>query len=139
MERGLLWLPLLSVFIWLAWAGWSEYQKVEAYRSWAKQFEHAKYDIYAVLGQNGSELTWGKPTRKGPINLQTFSLQNIKQIQLWVDGQLADLQNPPPAGRQILLKVFPTEGSAAIQIPFTEIPLAVSWGKRLQQELATDL
>lgn len=59
MERGLLWLPLLAVFIWLAWQGWNEYQKVEAYQNWAKHFERAKYDIYAVLAQNGSNLTWG--------------------------------------------------------------------------------
>ncbi|MBD3561673.1 hypothetical protein H6S82_22920, partial [Planktothrix sp. FACHB-1355] len=78
MERGLIWLPLLALFIWLAWAGWNEFQKVEAYRRWASQFERAKYDIYAVLGQNGSNLTWGKPTRTEPVNLQTFSLKNVK-------------------------------------------------------------
>ena len=39
MERGLLWLPLLGVFIWLSWAGWNEYQKLEAYRAWAESFE----------------------------------------------------------------------------------------------------
>ena len=72
MERGLLWLPLLAVFIGLAWAGWNESQKVEAYRVWAKPFAKVKYDIYAVLGQNGTHLTWGKPTRKGIVNLQTF-------------------------------------------------------------------
>ncbi len=62
MERGLIWLPLLGLFIWLAWQGRNEFQKVEAYQNWAKQFEKSKYDIYAVLGQNGNELTWGKPT-----------------------------------------------------------------------------
>ena len=50
MERGLLWLPLLAVFFWLAWSGWNEYQKVEAYRRWAADYDKAKYDLYAVLG-----------------------------------------------------------------------------------------
>ena len=45
MERGLLWLPLLGIFIWLSWAGWNEYQKLEAYRAWAESFEKSKYDI----------------------------------------------------------------------------------------------
>ena len=67
MERGLLWLPLLAVFIWLARTGWNEYQKVEKYRVWAEDFDNAKYDIYSVLGKKGQELTWGKPTRKGLI------------------------------------------------------------------------
>ena len=47
MERGLLWLPLLVMFCWLAWAGWNEYQKIESYKLWASQFERHKSDISA--------------------------------------------------------------------------------------------
>ncbi|HEY9829841.1 MAG TPA: hypothetical protein V6D26_04625, partial [Stenomitos sp.] len=115
MERGLLWLPLLAVFIWLAWSGWNEYQKVEAYRHWAFQFERAKYDIYAVLGQKGSDLTWGKPTRQGPIELETFSLQEVKVIRLLVDEQTADLDKPPQQARAIALEFLFPEPTASIK------------------------
>ncbi|MCL1469945.1 hypothetical protein [Argonema antarcticum] len=135
MERGLLWLPLLAAFIWLAWAGWNEFQKVQAYQRWASQFERAKYDIYAVLGQNGSNLTWGKPTRSEPINLQTFSLINIKYIYLMVDDKAVDSKNPPSQGRTVALEFLFSESGASVRIPFTEIPLAAEWGKYLQQEL----
>ena len=57
MLHGLLWFPLLFFFIWLAGAGWYEFQKLEAYKVWAVQYARAKYDIYAVLGQQGRELT----------------------------------------------------------------------------------
>ncbi len=134
MEHGLLWLPLLALFFWLAWSGWSEFQKVEAYRNWASQFEQAKYDIYAVLGQKGSDLTWGKPTRKGPVNLETFSLKDVQSIQLLVDDQVADLEQPPSRGRAIALEFLLPEPAVSIKIPFTEIPLAVKWGKFLQQK-----
>lgn len=133
MERGILWLVLLGVFVWLAWQGRKEYQKVEAYRNWAAQFERAKYDIYAVLGQKGSDLTWGKPTPKGPINLETFSLKDVQFIRLIVDNQAVELQTLPPKGRDIALEfVFP---SKTVRVPFTEIPLASEWGKYLQGEL----
>ena len=135
MERGLLWLPLLAAFIWLAWSGWNEYQKVEAYRHWASQFERAKYDIYAVLGQKGSALTWGKPTRQGPVELETFSLQDVQAIRLLVDTQTADLEKPPSKGRAITLEFLFPEPAASIKVPFTEVPLAAEWGKFLQQEL----
>jgi hypothetical protein len=135
MERGLLWLPLLATFFWLAWSGWSEYQKIEAYRLWAEQFERAKYDIYGVLGQKNSDLTWGKPTRKGPINLQTFSLKDVQSICLLIDEKIADLQNPPGKGRNIVLEFIFPEPAASIKVPFTEIPLAAEWGKFLQQEM----
>lgn len=137
MERGLLWLPLLGVFIWLAWAGWSEYQKVEAYQRWAAQFERAKYDIYAVLGQQGSELTWGQPTRKGPINLATFSLQEVQTIRLLVDEQPVDLDNLPSKGRHISLEFSLAKSSQPIRIPFTDVAIAAGWSRHLQQELST--
>jgi hypothetical protein len=134
MERGILWLTLLAAFIWLAWQGRNEYQKVEAYRNWAQQFERAKYDIYAVLAQNGSDLTWGSPTPKGPIKLETFSLKDVQSIRLLVDDKPVPMEMPPSKGRAIALEfVFPA--ATSVQVPFTEIPLAAEWGKHLQREL----
>lgn len=138
MERGLLWLPLLALFFWLSWSGWNEYQKVEAYRNWAMQFDRAKYDIYAVLGQKGSDLTWGKPTRSGPVNLETFSLKDVQSIRLVLDNKPADLETPPSEGRAvkaIALEVLFPEPAASINVPVTELPLAVEWGKYLQKAL----
>jgi hypothetical protein len=134
MERGLLWLPLLAAFIWLTWQGWNEYQKVEAYRVWAQQFERSKYDIYAVLAENDSNLTWGKPTRKGPVEVQTFSLKDVKAIRLLVDDKPTDLEALPSKGRVASLE-FVFAPAASVKVPFTEIPLAAEWGKFLQQEL----
>lgn len=134
MERGLLWLPLLAAFIWLTWQGWNEYQKVEAYRVWAQQFERSKYDIYAVLAQNDSNLTWGKPTRQGPVEMQTFSLKDVKAIRLLVDDKPTDLEALPSKGRVASLE-FVFAPDASVKVPFTEIPLAAEWGKFLQQEL----
>ncbi len=133
MERGLLWLPLLVAFFWLAWQGSQEYQKLEAYRLWAEQFERAKYDIYAVLGQKGNDITWGKPTTKGPINLETFSLLDVQQIRFLVNGDAVDIENPPQKGRQIELEFLLTNKS--ILVPFTEVPLGAKWGKFLQETL----
>ena len=134
MERGLLWLPLLTLFFGLAWQGWNEYQKIEAYKRWASQFERAKYDIYSVLGQKARDLTWGKPTRKEPLNLQTFSLQDVQSIQVLVDGKPINLEALPLKGRVNLQFSF-SSSKADIQIPFTEIPIALEWGKFLQREL----
>ena len=133
MERGLLWLPLLAVFIWLARAGWNEYQKVEKYRLWAEEFEQAKYDIYAVLGKKGKELTWGKPTRKGPLEISTFSLTDVEDIRLLVSDRPVDWDNPPTKGK-IALEFSLTEQERKLQVPFTDVTLAAKWGKYLQQE-----
>lgn len=133
MERGLLWLPLLALFIGLAWAGWNEYRKVEAYQDWSAQFDRAKYDLYSVLGQKDREITWGKPTRVGPIDLQTFSLDTVDAIRPIVDDKPIDCQSPPDKGRSIYLEFKLADPATSICIPFTEIPLAVTWGIYLEK------
>lgn len=135
MERGLLWLPLLVAFFWLAWQGSKEYQKVEAYRVWAEQFDRAKYDIYAVMGQKEHNITWGKPTPKGPTQLETFSLLDVKDIQLLVDDKLVALESPPAKGRVIELEFLFSASTESVRVPFTEVPLAAQWCKYLQEVL----
>lgn len=129
-------MPLLLVFAWLAWSGWNEYQKVEAYQAWAEQFEKAKYDIYAVLGQNGNKLTWGKPTRKGPIELKTFSLEQVQSIDLQVDGHPVSLEALPSKGHSVMLKFRLSDSNSLLEVPFTEVLLAANWTGHLQQCLA---
>ena len=121
MERGLLWLPLLFAFFWLAWQGSQEYQKLEAYQIWAAQFERAKYDIYAVLAQKGDDITWGKPTTKGPIELETFSLLDVQEIRFLVNGNSVDLENPPLKGRKIELEFLLTTPKS-ILVPLQKFP-----------------
>ncbi|MGF1461529.1 MAG: hypothetical protein ACFBSG_21210 [Leptolyngbyaceae cyanobacterium] len=134
MERGLLWLPLLGVFAWLAWAGWNEYQKLEGYKQWAGQFDRAKYDIYAALGQTRDRLVWGQPTRQGLDQPQEISLTDIKQIVLIspVGPQpAAATASALPRGCDTALKLT-AHTDEQYWIPFTDADLAAAWHQRLQ-------
>lgn len=133
MARGLIWLPLLVVFFWLAWSGWNEYQKLEAYRQWAEQFDQAKYDIYAIIGVKDKEITWGKPSRSLPENLPSFSLYDVDQIQLLVNDHPVELSNLPNKGKPAIQFKFLSPNQATIKIPFTEISLAAKWTNYLQE------
>jgi hypothetical protein len=130
MERGLLWLPLLVVFIWLVWSGNREYLKVQFYQSWAEQFEQAKYDIYSVLGKKGDLITWGKPTTKGIVDESSFSLQQIKEINLLVKNKVVSVDDVPTKGEASLQ--FLLTNNTVIDIPFTDIDLTVKWFNYLQ-------
>ena len=127
MERGLLWLPLLVIFFWLAWSGWNEYQKVEAYKVWAEDFDNAKFDIYAVLGRKDDRLTWGKPTRKGMVELDSFSLNDVGQISLLVGDRRVDLDASEQLRKGKPALEFDLKDKASIRIPFTDITLASKW------------
>jgi hypothetical protein len=135
MIHGLLWLPLLVAFFWLARQGAREYQKIEAYRVWAEQFDRAKYDIYAVLGQKDDLMTWGKPTTKEMVDLKNFSLKDVENISLVVDDKKIDTENLPQKGKAIALEFSFLEETKSVRVPFTEIPLAAQWTKFLQEEL----
>ncbi|MBE9048335.1 hypothetical protein IQ255_28775 [Pleurocapsales cyanobacterium LEGE 10410] len=132
MARGLLWLPLLAAFIWLAWSGWNEYQKLEAYKIWAEDFDNAKFDIYAVLGKKARRVTWGKPTRKGMIELKDFSLDDVKEINLLVGDRPVELDDLPSKGSTAI--EFDLVDSESIRVPFTDISLAAKWCAYLQKE-----
>ncbi|MCF2972397.1 hypothetical protein L1047_14470 [Synechococcus sp. Nb3U1] len=137
MERGLLWLPLLTGFFGLAALGWWEYRKVETYRTWAENFERSKYDLYTVLGWTDTWLTWGKPSPFGPRDLKTLNLKDVQAVWLLLDEQrLQQDQNPlqskPP--RQIELEFQPQ----GIRIPFSQLDLALVWWQALCHALEQD-
>ncbi|MGP0128911.1 MAG: hypothetical protein ACTMUB_06500 [cyanobacterium endosymbiont of Rhopalodia musculus] len=126
MEHGLLWLPLLIIFFWLAWSGKNEYQKLEAYRQWAENFDQSKYDIYAIIGVKQKQITWGKPTQSLPKNLPSFSLEDVTGIRLLVNDFPVDINTLPTKGNPTIEFSF-TGDKLPIKIPFTEIDLAVKW------------
>jgi len=139
MERGILWLPLLGAFIWLAWAGKKEYQKVQAYELWAKDFERHKYDIYAVLGQQGDRLTWGIPTSTVPVNLKTIDFEEIHTIQLKIDQKLYQeiprnlTNNLTSKPKKIAIEL---NSDPNLSIPFSDLEISYNWYKYLRDRLA---
>ncbi|MEM9486219.1 MAG: hypothetical protein AAGA83_21280 [Cyanobacteria bacterium P01_F01_bin.116] len=128
MVHGLLWLPLLVFFFWITWAGRNEYQKVETYKEWATQFERAKYDIYAALGQTDRTLTWGLPTRQGVINLQQANVDQIQTIDLITKGEDAFTQGVQGIAKKgaAVIQLNLADGNSP-QIPFTDADLARQW------------
>ena len=134
MERGLLWLPLLGLFIGLAWAGWNEFRKIEAYRVWGKAFQPVKYDIYAMVGQQGQILTWGRPTRQGPTDLQTLDLATVQTVELYGGDRPVPKDAALPRGCRVCLRLaISPEISPARwhDIPFTDLALAQEWLQHL--------
>ncbi|NET49163.1 MAG: hypothetical protein F6K09_10660 [Merismopedia sp. SIO2A8] len=152
MIHGLMWFPLLVIFIGLAWAGWNEYQKVEQYKVWVAGAERAKYDIRAALMQKDGLLIWGTPSRSGILDIQTLSVTSIDRVSVTVDHQTIDLAHPPEQGKAIALELTTpaltstvstststtptasTTQSSPISIPFTDISLAIQWAMALKHD-----
>ncbi|MCS6942764.1 MAG: hypothetical protein NZ901_10140 [Geminocystis sp.] len=125
MERGLVWSALLLVIVWLTWSGKREYDKLQKYQEWARQFEKSKYDIYAVLGKKGNSLVVGIPTPKGIKEEKTVSLSRIRAVELyWKKQLLSSGQEIPERGEGLLELILEEE---TIEVPFTDIRIAAQW------------
>ena len=138
MIRGLMWLPLLGLFFGLAWAGWNEYRKVEAYKGWAQSFDRAKYDVYAALGQKGNLLTWGIPTRQGVIDAQQLDMSQVERAVIEVNGNpIASAEALPNKGKFAI--GFTCRNGEHRSIPFTNGEMAAQWLAfiRRQWDIAT--
>ncbi|MEM9216892.1 MAG: hypothetical protein AAGD25_21395 [Cyanobacteria bacterium P01_F01_bin.150] len=137
MIHGLMWFPLLAIFIVLAWAGWNEYQKVETYRVWATGADRAKYDIRAALIQKNQTLIWGTPSRSGILSQKTLPLSGIDAVNVRVDGvSISTADSPPSKGSTITLELIGRDQKAC-KIPFTDVDLAMQWAKALKQDTNT--
>jgi hypothetical protein len=134
MERGIFWLILLITFAVLAWLGAREYQKIQVYQKWAEEFDQAKYDIYSVIGYRHNQITWGKPSPKEILDLQDFSLEDVKTISLLIDNQIIKDEKLPQKGKPFIQFEF-KNSSPIIKIPFTEISLAFKWKEYLNLKI----
>jgi hypothetical protein len=128
MERGLLWLPTLAVFIWLARLGYREYRQIEAARTWAAGGERWKYDIYAVIRYQDRQLAWGKPAvGKDPTDIQRVNLDRIDRVELVMDDKAIDLADIPTRGKSIAVKLYLNSPAETASIPFTSSSIAAEW------------
>ena len=85
------------------------------------------------MGRKGERITWGKPTRKGMIELESFSLAQVEQISLRVSDRIVnpDLENLPDQGKPSL--EFDLNEQKSLRIPFTDISLAAKWCNYLRK------
>ena len=58
MLHGLLWLPLLLIFILLTALGWLERRRQNLFRSWAIDSELCKLDSSSAASLKNGELKW---------------------------------------------------------------------------------
>ena len=58
MLHGLLWLPLLLIFILLTALGWLERRRQNLFRSWAGDSELCKLDSSCAASLKNGELKW---------------------------------------------------------------------------------
>ncbi len=82
MIRGLLWLPLLVVFVLLAALGWLERRRQQLFRDWAQGSELAKLDGCGAARLVDGVLSWSR-FEAGQLQQQgSFVIKQLELVEL---------------------------------------------------------
>lgn len=86
MIHGILWIPLLLVFVLLASLGWLERRRQHLFREWAKGSELAKLDGCGAARLLDGVLTWST-FEAGMLKPQgSFVIKNLEMVELLALG-----------------------------------------------------
>ena len=86
MSHGLLWLPLLVVFVLLTALGWLERRRQRLFQEWAEGAELAKLDGCGAARLIDGELSWSH-FHAGNLELQgTFPIKSLELVELLALG-----------------------------------------------------
>ena len=90
-----------------------------------------------MLGQQGDRLTWGKPTRKDPKDIQSASFQDIARIRFRIDSKFYDDKDAefPLNAKNISVELVLKTGEMP-SIRFTDVDIASGWYRFLSDRLA---
>ncbi len=115
MLHGLLWLPLLLIFILLTALGWLERRRQNLFRSWASDSELCKLDSSGAASLKNGELKWSafEALTSGEAPLTSES-QGKCRLRLVGDGKEMD-------------------------VPFSDAEQAREWMDQLMEKARCDL
>ena len=82
MLHGLLWLPLLLIFILLTALGWLERRRQNLFRSWASNSELCKLDSSGAASLKNGELKWSAFEAGKFEEKDCFTIKKLELVEL---------------------------------------------------------
>jgi hypothetical protein len=82
MIHGLMWLPLLGVFVLLAALGWIERRRQQLFREWASGAELAKLDGCGAARLRDGELSWSRFVAGHFQPEGSFTIKRLEMVEL---------------------------------------------------------
>ncbi|MCU0528590.1 MAG: hypothetical protein MUD04_03660 [Cyanobium sp. Prado107] len=124
MSRGLLWLPLLLVFVLLTALGWLERRRQRLFREWAEGSELAKLDGCGAARLVDGVLSW---SRFEAGRLQVEDSFVIKQLELVELLALGSGEAPLTEEAQGACRLRLVGGGDQKDLPFADADRARRW------------
>jgi hypothetical protein len=136
MGHGLLWIPLLLVFLLLTSLGWLERRRQRLFRDWAAGAELAKLDAAGAARLVDGVLSWATFEAGDFRELGTFE---VKQLELTELLSLRSGEAPLTEESQGACRLRLVGGGMQQDLPFSDAERARRWMNELMARSRCEL
>ncbi|MFN5465040.1 MAG: hypothetical protein ACK40D_04960 [Cyanobacteriota bacterium] len=136
MGQGLLWVPLLLVFVLLTGLGWLERRRQRLFRDWAAGAELAKLDAAGAARLVDGVLSWATFEAGNFRELDSFE---VKQLELTELLSLRSGEAPLTQESQGACRLRLVGGGQQKDLPFSEADRARRWMDELMARSRCEL
>ncbi len=136
MGHGLLWIPLLLVFLLLTSLGWLERRRQRLFRDWAAGAELAKLDAAGAARLVDGVLSWATFEAGDFRELGTFE---VKQLELTELLSLRSGEAPLTEESQGACRLRLVGGGMQKDLPFSDAERARRWMNELMARSRCEL
>ena len=136
MIHGLLWFPLLMVFVLIAALGWLERRRQNLYLVWAKGSELAKLDGTGAARLKDGFLCWSSFEAGNFKEEAIFEVKKLEMVELMALSSGEAPLTEESQGR-CRLRLIGSENE--IDVPFSDAERARQWMDQLMSKARCDL
>lgn len=136
MSQGLLWLPLLLVFVLLAALGWLERRRQRLFREWAAGSELAKLDGCGAARLRDGVLCWSRFEAGSFRPVDSFAIRQLELLELLSLGSGEAPLTEESVGACRLRMVG---GGQQKELPFSDAQRARRWMDELMARSRCEL
>lgn len=124
MTEGLLWLPLLLVFVLLTALGWLERRRQRLFREWAAGAELAKLDSCGAARLRDGLLSWSRFEAGRFETVDQFAIKGLELVELLA---LGSGEAPLTEESQGACRLRLVGGGVEKDLPFADAQRARLW------------
>ncbi|MBM5799769.1 MAG: hypothetical protein FJ077_02790 [Cyanobacteria bacterium K_DeepCast_35m_m2_023] len=136
MSHGLLWLPLLLVFVLLTALGWLERRRQRLFREWAEGSELAKLDGLSAARLVDGVLTWSTFEAGQLKPVDSFVIKRLELVELL---SLGSGEAPLTEESQGACRLRLVGDGLQMDLPFADAERARRWIEELMSRSRCDL
>ena len=136
MVHGLLWLPLLIIFVLLTALGWLERRRQNLFRDWAEGAELCKLDSSGAAFLKDGKLIWSAFEAGEFKEQDSFIIKKLELIELMA---LTSGEAPLTSESQGKCRLRLVGSGREMDVPFSDADKAREWMDELMKKARCDL